>query len=74
MWGTLLVKMKRFNMFAAAIALISMPMLQAANQPAAVKVGDKAPDFTLTSTDHKQVSLSDYAGKQLVLVFSRAHW
>ena len=31
-----------------------------------VKVGDKAPVFTLNSTDLKPVSLSDYAGKNVV--------
>ncbi len=34
-----------------------------------VKVGDKAPVFTLNSTDLKPVSLSDYAGKNVVLLF-----
>lgn len=34
-----------------------------------VKVGDKAPVFTLNSADLKPVSLSDYAGKNVVLLF-----
>lgn len=34
-----------------------------------IKVGDKAPDFKLYSTDKKEVSLSDFAGKTLVLHF-----
>lgn len=34
-----------------------------------VKVGDKAPVFTLNSTDLKPVALSDYAGKNVVLLF-----
>jgi peroxiredoxin Q/BCP len=34
-----------------------------------LKVGDKAPDFTLTADDGKPVSLSDFAGKQVVLYF-----
>lgn len=34
-----------------------------------VKVGDKAPVFTLNSTELKPVSLSDYAGKNVVLLF-----
>ena len=32
-------------------------------------VGDKAPDFTLTDENGKEVSLSDYAGKWLVVYF-----
>ncbi|MEM1216381.1 MAG: peroxiredoxin [Bacteroidota bacterium] len=35
----------------------------------AIKVGDKAPAFTLTSDELKPVSLSDYAGKNVVLLF-----
>jgi peroxiredoxin Q/BCP len=34
-----------------------------------VKVGDKAPDFTLPSHLDKEVTLSDYRGKTTVLVF-----
>eukprot|EP00190_Bangiopsis_sp_CCMP1999_P000861 CAMPEP_0198727426 /NCGR_PEP_ID=MMETSP1475-20131203/4159_1 /TAXON_ID= ORGANISM="Unidentified sp., Strain CCMP1999" /NCGR_SAMPLE_ID=MMETSP1475 /ASSEMBLY_ACC=CAM_ASM_001111 /LENGTH=169 /DNA_ID=CAMNT_0044489461 /DNA_START=121 /DNA_END=630 /DNA_ORIENTATION=+ len=32
-----------------------------------LKVGDTAPDFTLTGTDFKAVKLSDYKGKKVVL-------
>ena len=35
----------------------------------AIKIGDKAPAFTLTSADLKPVSLSDYTGKNVVLLF-----
>ena len=34
-----------------------------------VKVGDKAPVFTLTSSELKPVSLGDYSGKNVVLLF-----
>lgn len=34
-----------------------------------VKVGDKAPVFTLHSSDLKPVSLADYTGKNVVLLF-----
>jgi thioredoxin-dependent peroxiredoxin len=34
-----------------------------------LKIGDKAPDFTLTADDGKSVSLSDFKGKQVVLYF-----
>jgi peroxiredoxin len=33
------------------------------------EVGDKAPEFTLTSHDMKQVSLIDYRGREVVLAF-----
>ena len=33
-----------------------------------LKVGDKAPDFTLPATTGGEISLSDYAGKKTVVV------
>jgi len=45
---------------AALVAFCSLPA-------AALKVGDKAPAFTLPATTGKQVSLADYAGKNVVL-------
>ena len=35
----------------------------------AINVGDKAPVFTLFSTEKKEVNLSDYKGKNVVLLF-----
>lgn len=35
----------------------------------ALQPGQKAPDFTLFSSDRKPVSLADYSGKNLVLLF-----
>ncbi|WP_199246666.1 peroxiredoxin [[Phormidium] sp. ETS-05] len=35
----------------------------------AVKVGDKAPDFTLTSQTGEQVSLKDFQGKKSVVLY-----
>ena len=34
-----------------------------------VKVGEKAPDFKLRATDKSEVSLADYKGKNVVLLF-----
>jgi len=34
-----------------------------------LKVGQKAPDFTLTSDQGKKVSLNDYKGKRVLLFF-----
>ena len=34
-----------------------------------LKVGDKAPDFTLTDKNGNSVSLSDFAGKRVVVYF-----
>jgi len=35
----------------------------------AIKVGDKAPDFTLMNEETKSVSLADYKGKNVVVLF-----
>ncbi len=35
----------------------------------AIKVGDKAPDFTLVDVDRKQRSLGEFLGKKTVLAF-----
>jgi peroxiredoxin len=34
-----------------------------------LKIGDKAPDFTLRGSDKSQVSLKDFSGKNVVLLF-----
>ena len=34
-----------------------------------INVGDKAPEFTLVSSEKKEVSLADYSGKNVVLLF-----
>ncbi len=36
-----------------------------------VRAGSAAPDFTLTSIQGEQVSLSDYRGRNVVLIFLR---
>lgn len=41
---------------------------------APLKVGDAAPDFTLKDTDNKDVSLHDYRGRPVVLVFYPYDW
>jgi len=54
----------------AAILLAGMwvPSLQAADTPPppSIKVGDMAPDFTLTDQNGNKVSLHDFKGKKSV--------
>jgi peroxiredoxin len=52
-----------------AIALISLVMISCSTAKIP-EVGDKAPDFTLESTDGKSISLSDFQGKVVLLVFT----
>lgn len=42
----------------------------AASSANALQVGDKAPDFSLLSTSGTNVRLSDFAGKQSVVIFT----
>jgi len=34
-----------------------------------IKIGGKAPDFTLKSDDGKDISLKDFQGKRVLIVF-----
>jgi cytochrome oxidase Cu insertion factor (SCO1/SenC/PrrC family) len=61
------------NRFLTAVVLASLvvPWIRAAEKPAetpapTVKVGDLAPDFTLTDQNGKKVSLHDFKGKKNV--------
>ena len=58
-----MLRVLRYFPLFAALALTAI----ASTARADVTVGIKAPDFTLTSTDGKKVSLHDYAGKTVVL-------
>jgi len=43
-------------------------MLAGAREATALEVGEQAPDFTLPSTTGKEISLSQFRGKQPVLI------
>jgi peroxiredoxin Q/BCP len=52
----------------AGVAMAQVPSPPPPAVPTKVKVGDMAPDFTLQGTDGKTHTLSDYRGKQAVVV------
>lgn len=54
------------SLFLSSVLLASV--LSGAHLATAVEVGDKAPDFALPSTTGKDISLSQFQGKQLVLI------
>jgi peroxiredoxin Q/BCP len=63
--------MKRtiLSLFAAAgVALAASLGASAADSAADLKVGDKAPDFTLPGSDGKTYSLADFKGKKAVVL------
>ena len=52
-------------------ALLAGAVLALVAQSAhALQVGDKAPDFSLPSTKGGNIKLSDFAGKQSVVIFT----
>ena len=61
---------------AAGCFLAIISTLQAQDGVDAVKVGAAAPDFTVTGIDGKPIKLSELTGKgkNVVLLFDRAHW
>ena len=53
-------------MILAVMLLTSL--LAGMRETAALEVGEKAPDFTLPSTTGEKISLSQFQGKQFVLI------
>lgn len=68
-----LVKSMMFVLLAVCCLSAKAQEVTADNNGYIVKVGDIAPDFTITLTDGKQVSLSQFRGKVVMLQFT-ASW
>jgi peroxiredoxin len=54
------------NLFLSGVLLVGV--LSGASVASAVEIGEKAPDFTLPSTIGEKISLSQFQGKNLVLI------
>ena len=65
--------MKKLILFIALIFSIAACAQSTDNRGYLVKVGDKAPDFSMKLTDGKTVKLSDMKGKVVMLQFT-ASW
>jgi peroxiredoxin len=64
--------MRVLSALCAAALLLGGALAVPAQKPAiahtSLKVGDKAPDFTMKSTEWKEVKLSDFRGKKNVVL------
>ena len=58
------MRMPRILIFAVVLFLAA-----GCARSSALEVGEKAPDFSLRDTNGKQVSLSDFSGKVVILDF-----
>ncbi len=66
-----------FLVFPPPAAVLLGPASAAAEDqilPLKVKVGEKAPDFALTSAGGETVRLWDYAGRNVLIDFYRGYW
>ena len=64
-------------MFTKAMLWIGLVLVGLTASPAMageLKVGDKAPAFTLEGEGAEPVKLADFQGKKLVISFNRANW
>ncbi len=60
--------MKRISLAALIAAFFWIAVSAQAPAPVKLKVGDEAPDFTLSDTAGQKVKLSDYRGKNNVVL------
>jgi len=58
---------RRHSLLAAALVLGALTSARAAD-PVELKVGDDAPDFTLSASDGKEYKLSDFKGKKALVI------
>jgi len=63
-------------LLSVAAVLLDSPYAAAQDQilPLKIKVSEEAPDFALPSADGKTVSLSHYAGHNVLIDFYRGYW
>jgi|TARA_B110000914_G_scaffold220016_1_gene229459 peroxiredoxin len=61
--------MKIILLLTALCLLIATAFLSANNQTVELKVGDKAPSFSLYDQDNKLHKLSDYKGQRLIIYY-----
>ena len=60
---------RKLQHWIAAALLGAVALFAAPAQAQALKVGDKAPDFSVISSTGKTVELGDYLGKKNIVLF-----
>jgi thioredoxin-dependent peroxiredoxin len=60
--------MNRKALWATLLSIFLVGFVGLAQQATSLKVGDAAPDFTLSDHNGKQVKLSDFKGKKNVVL------
>ena len=63
------MRMRRWISMFIAVLVSATLLFFSAGDVMALKVGDKAPDFTLPSTTGEKISLSQFQGKKPVVLF-----
>ena len=66
MFTTKMIRAGALALLMAGLAVNAAAQTKAPTPDPKIKVGDVAPDFTLTNTDGKPVSLHDFKGKKNV--------
>ena len=66
MFADNLKRISAITLLVAGMTLMGSAQTKTPPPDPKIKVGDVAPDFTLTNTDGKQVSLHDFKGKKNV--------
>ena len=63
------MRMRRWISMFMAVLVSATLLFFSAGDVMALKVGDKAPDFTLPSSTGEKISLSQFRGKKPVVLF-----
>ncbi|MBA2117301.1 peroxiredoxin family protein [Bremerella alba] len=63
-----------FTKWITGLSILAIAVLASPIMAAELKVGDKAPEFSLKGEGADTVNLTDFKGKKLVLSFNRANW
>lgn len=63
-----------FAKWLTGLSILAIAVLASPSMADELKVGDKAPEFSLKGEGADTVNLADFKGKKLVITFNRANW